>query len=42
MGVSLSSCSIPGFGATFDLDFDEIELGLGIHGEKGMGREKIS
>jgi dihydroxyacetone kinase len=32
---------LPGFPATFELGEDELEIGLGIHGEKGMGREKV-
>lgn len=41
MGVSLSPCSIPGFKPSFQLADDEIELGLGIHGEKGVERVKL-
>lgn len=37
----MSSCSIPGFPPTFSLAADEMEVGLGIHGEKGKGREKV-
>ena len=29
MGVSLSSCSVPGSKASFHLEEDEMELGLG-------------
>lgn len=36
MGVSLSPCSIPGSKPSFHLEDDEMELGLGIHGEKGV------
>ncbi|WP_347557912.1 dihydroxyacetone kinase family protein [Robbsia sp. KACC 23696] len=39
MGVALSGCTMPGADkASFTLAEDEIELGLGIHGEKGVRR----
>jgi dihydroxyacetone kinase len=39
MGVALDGCTLPGAGqAGFHLADDEIELGLGIHGEKGVER----
>jgi ATP-dependent dihydroxyacetone kinase len=39
MGVGLSSCTVPAVGKPgFALGDDEIELGLGIHGEKGVAR----
>lgn len=39
VGVALSSCTIPTAGTpTFDLAADAIELGMGIHGEKGLWR----
>ncbi|XP_030057006.1 triokinase/FMN cyclase isoform X1 [Microcaecilia unicolor] len=41
MGVSLSPCSVPGSGPTFHLSSDELELGLGIHGEAGIRRMKM-
>ncbi len=42
MGVALSSCSIPASGRPiFQLADDEMELGLGIHGEPGQKRSKI-
>lgn len=37
-GVSLSSCSLPGNKPTFTIDEGEMEIGLGIHGEKGKSR----
>ncbi len=41
MGVALSSCTVPAAGKpTFDLGGDEIELGVGIHGEPGRRRVK--
>lgn len=43
MGMSLSSCIVPAAGkANFELGEDEIEIGMGIHGEPGTHREKIS
>ncbi len=36
MGVALSSCTVPAIGKpTFELADDEIEMGVGIHGERG-------
>ena len=38
-GVALSSCTVPAAGKpTFELADDEIELGIGIHGEPGRTR----
>ncbi|KAJ7344236.1 hypothetical protein JRQ81_000186 [Phrynocephalus forsythii] len=42
LGVSLSPCSVPGSRPTFELADDELELGLGIHGEAGVRRMKIT
>ncbi|XP_074656484.1 triokinase/FMN cyclase-like isoform X2 [Tubulanus polymorphus] len=42
IGLSLSPCSLPGFGPTFNLAADEMELGLGIHGEAGVRRMKLT
>ncbi|SES78173.1 dihydroxyacetone kinase, N-terminal domain [Salinibacillus kushneri] len=42
MGVALSPGTIPDSGdPTFTLADDEIELGMGIHGEPGMERSKL-
>jgi dihydroxyacetone kinase-like protein len=42
MGVALSSCTVPAAGRpTFELGEDELEMGVGIHGEPGRKREKI-
>jgi phosphoenolpyruvate---glycerone phosphotransferase subunit DhaK len=42
MGVALSSCTVPANGKpTFSLGEDEMEIGLGIHGEPGMRRAKL-
>ncbi len=39
MGVALTSCTVPSAGKpTFDLGDDEIEMGVGIHGEPGRER----
>ncbi|MDC4233173.1 dihydroxyacetone kinase subunit DhaK [Actinomyces sp. B33] len=39
MGLALGPCTVPHAGApSFDLDDDEIELGIGIHGEPGYRR----
>ena len=41
-GVALTSCVTPGAGTpTFDIGADEMELGVGIHGEPGRRREKL-
>ncbi|MBS7699598.1 MULTISPECIES: dihydroxyacetone kinase subunit DhaL [unclassified Chelatococcus] len=43
MGVALSPCTVPASGkANFELGADEIELGLGIHGEPGVARRTIA
>jgi dihydroxyacetone kinase-like protein len=40
-GVALTSCATPAKGTPiFDLGADEIEVGVGIHGEPGRRREK--
>lgn len=42
MGVALSPCIVPQVGRpTFTLAEDEMEIGMGIHGEPGMKREKL-
>jgi dihydroxyacetone kinase-like protein len=39
MGLALTSCTVPAAGRpTFDLGEDEMELGVGIHGEPGRER----
>ena len=39
MGMALTSCTVPAAGQpTFDLPEDEIEVGIGIHGEPGRRR----
>lgn len=42
MGVALTSCTVPAAGKpTFDLPVDEMEMGVGIHGEPGRRRVKL-
>src|SRR5207253_3262920 len=42
MGMALSPCITPASGeASFELADDEVEIGIGIHGEPGRFREKI-
>jgi phosphoenolpyruvate---glycerone phosphotransferase subunit DhaK len=42
MGVAFSSCTVPAAGKpTFTLGDDEIEIGVGIHGEPGRRRARI-
>ncbi|MDY6215406.1 dihydroxyacetone kinase subunit DhaK [Actinobacillus porcinus] len=43
MGVALGPCSIPETGKfNFELADDELELGMGIHGEPGVRRQKMT
>jgi dihydroxyacetone kinase-like protein len=42
MGVALSSCTVPAAGKpTFDLGDNEMEMGVGIHGEPGRRRVEL-
>ena len=42
VGVGLSACTVPANGKpTFHLPDDELEVGLGVHGEPGIRRSKI-
>ena len=42
MGVALTSCTVPAAGKpTFVLSEDEMEMGVGIHGEPGRRRVKL-
>jgi len=42
MGVALTSCTVPAAGTpTFSLGEDEMEVGVGIHGEPGRRRVKL-
>ncbi|WP_232548873.1 dihydroxyacetone kinase subunit DhaK [Propioniciclava soli] len=43
MGVALTSCTVPHVGRpTFDLGEDELEIGIGIHGEPGRERRPMA
>ena len=43
MGMALTSCTVPAAGKpTFDIGDDEMEIGVGIHGEPGRTRMKIA
>lgn len=43
IGFALTSCTVPAKGTpTFELGEDEIEFGVGIHGEPGIRREKMA
>jgi len=43
MGVALTSCIVPAAGSpTFQLAEDEMEMGVGIHGEPGRRRVKLA
>jgi dihydroxyacetone kinase-like protein len=43
MGVALTSCTVPAAGTpTFALAEDEMEMGVGIHGEPGRWRVKLT
>ena len=43
MGMALTSCTPPAKGSPlFDLGEDEMEMGVGIHGEPGRSREKLA
>ncbi|RJG41169.1 dihydroxyacetone kinase subunit DhaK [Mesorhizobium sp. DCY119] len=42
MGVALTSCTVPAAGKpTFDIGDNEMEFGVGIHGEPGRRRERL-
>ena len=42
MGVAFTSCTVPAAGKpTFEIGAEEMEFGVGIHGEPGRKREKI-
>jgi dihydroxyacetone kinase-like protein len=42
MGMALTSCTVPSAGRpTFELGEDEMEIGIGIHGEPGRERMKV-
>jgi dihydroxyacetone kinase-like protein len=42
IGMALTPCTVPQAGKpTFDIGPDEMEMGMGIHGEPGIRREKL-
>ena len=42
IGVALTSCTVPAAGRpTFDIDDNQLEMGVGIHGEPGRRREAM-
>ncbi len=43
MGMALTSCTVPAAGKpTFEIGDDEMEIGIGIHGEPGRTRMKMA
>lgn len=43
MGMALTSCTVPSAGEpTFDLGEEEMEIGIGIHGEPGRERKDVA
>jgi dihydroxyacetone kinase-like protein len=43
MGMAVTSCIVPAAGKpTFEIGDDEMEIGIGIHGEPGRRREKLA
>jgi dihydroxyacetone kinase-like protein len=43
MGVALTSCTVPAAGRpTFEIGDDEMEMGVGIHGEPGRRRVRLA
>ncbi|MCB5410746.1 dihydroxyacetone kinase subunit DhaL [Pseudogemmobacter faecipullorum] len=43
MGVALAPCSLPQTGKpNFEIGDDEMEIGMGLHGEPGMRRDKLA
>ncbi|HLR03004.1 MAG TPA: dihydroxyacetone kinase subunit DhaK [Virgibacillus sp.] len=43
IGMALTSCIVPEAGkASFNLEDDEMEIGIGIHGEPGIERETLT
>jgi len=42
LGVAMTSATVPQTGKkTFEIADDEMEIGIGMHGEPGVGREKL-
>ncbi len=43
MGMAISPCTVPAAGKSgFTLSADEVEIGIGIHGEPGTKRDKLT
>jgi dihydroxyacetone kinase-like protein len=43
MGMALTSCTVPSAGRpTFDIEEDQMEIGIGIHGEPGRERRSLA
>jgi dihydroxyacetone kinase-like protein len=43
MGLALTPCITPGSGEpSFELGDDEVEIGIGIHGEPGRSKQKMA
>ena len=43
MGMAINACTVPAVGKpSFDLTEEEVEIGIGIHGEPGVSREPIA
>ena len=43
LGFAFTSCTVPAKGTpTFEIEEDEMEFGVGIHGEPGIKREKVA
>ena len=43
MGMAIAPCTVPAVGKpSFELTDEEVEIGIGIHGEPGTHREKVS
>ena len=41
MGLALGPCSLPGQGPLFSVAEDKLEIGLGVHGEAGVGSVEL-
>ncbi|CAD8126692.1 unnamed protein product [Paramecium sonneborni] len=41
IGVSLSSCTLPGQKQNYQFQYGTMEIGLGIHGEKGLTQQQL-
>lgn len=41
LGSAVSSCTVPGVGTLFEIASDQVDIGLGIHGEAGIRRIKV-